>query len=450
MKLTTKNLLAATFASTLSVALCVALCVASGDCGLSNNVANAADASSVDWDDAPEAGTLKTVTVDGIDYNFRYCPAGSFKTGSPEDEEGRGELEDRRDVTFSKGFWTLETEVTVEMFRSFVKATGHKTGTYEFGDDGEYTWENLPLTGAAPTDAAPVTLVSHRDAVAFCKWLSKEAGTKISLPTETEWEYACRAGTKGAYNYVGSVTTTDVETQRELKRKKIKDFNYGSSVPFGPGEKEEEFSRRTYTQGRYRVTEITRKVKKPRLDNLLDDEVAYWAEVKKFRSNTWHIYEMHGNVREWCSGTYTLLELVGEPRGDADDEVNEKQSRVAPVRGGSWASHVDDCRSASRDFLGPDSRDPFTGFRCVAGGEGSDAVEASSSPESEEPSVSDEIALGEDNATSPQEPETDVDAAPQSSVSDENSDVAWDAAPNAGTLKTLNVDGIAYKFRYCP
>ncbi|MBQ2790931.1 MAG: SUMF1/EgtB/PvdO family nonheme iron enzyme, partial [Thermoguttaceae bacterium] len=211
----------------------------------SANAESVAATSELDWDAAPEPGTLKTVTVDGIAYNFRYCPTGSFTMGSPASEEGRGELEDQHTVRISTGFWTLETEVTVAMYRSFVKATGHKTESAELLEGKTSSWDD-PGLPVELKDDMPVTMVSWNDAVAFCKWLSEETGATIRLPKEAEWEYACRAGTKGGYNYVGSVTTTDVETSRE----QVWRFNYGRSRPFKPGEKEVEYTTRTYDRGR--------------------------------------------------------------------------------------------------------------------------------------------------------------------------------------------------------
>ena len=123
----------------------------------------ATDSALAEWTKTREAGALKSVAADGITYNFRYCPKGTFAMGSPEDEEGRGGregeaggwvLERQHDVTLTK-FRMLETEVTVGMWRSFVKATNYQTGSGRMGRgiygvteegtmflDSKYNWDN--------------------------------------------------------------------------------------------------------------------------------------------------------------------------------------------------------------------------------------------------------------------------------------------------------------------
>ncbi|MGL6225053.1 MAG: SUMF1/EgtB/PvdO family nonheme iron enzyme, partial [Thermoguttaceae bacterium] len=121
------------------------------------------------------AGERKVLTIKGVEYAFRWCPAGTFEMGSPTSEKDRGGDETQHQVTLSKGFWMLETEVTQEMWKSVM-------GSNPSGFKGK----NLP-----------VETVSWDDCQNFIKQLnnSSPSGFKFSLPTEAHWEYACRAGT---------------------------------------------------------------------------------------------------------------------------------------------------------------------------------------------------------------------------------------------------------------
>lgn len=153
---------------------------------------------------AEEAGERMVKTVDGIEYAFRWCPAGTFQMGSPDTEFGRYHNESRHSVTLPRGFWMMETEVTLGMFRSFAQKTGYSsrgetprgwTGS-RWEENDRFSWEN---PGFTQNDRQPVTCVSWDDATAFCEWLGKETGLAVQLPTEAQWEYACRAGTTGSY-----------------------------------------------------------------------------------------------------------------------------------------------------------------------------------------------------------------------------------------------------------
>ena len=136
-------------------------------------------------------------------------PAGSFLMG---DNTGLDDEKPAHKVTITKPFYLGQYEVTVEQFRKFVEATGYATdaekGTgfqgafgwnrdmMEFQMNDEYSWRN---TGFAQLDTHPVVNVSWNDAMEFCRWLSRKEGSTFRLPTEAEWEYACRAGTTTPY-----------------------------------------------------------------------------------------------------------------------------------------------------------------------------------------------------------------------------------------------------------
>ncbi len=129
-----------------------------------------------DWKfENDSTGKVKALWYDGIDYVFRWCPAGEFTMGSPEDEKGRKDGEKQHKVRIPQGFWLLETEVTQEMWKSVM---GENPSVFK-------------------GDRYPVENVSWNDCREFCRKLSGKLGREVKLPTEAQWEYACRAGTTG-------------------------------------------------------------------------------------------------------------------------------------------------------------------------------------------------------------------------------------------------------------
>lgn len=253
-----------------------------------------------------EAGERIVIKVKGVEFAFRWCPAGTFMMGSPEDEEGRFSGEIQHQVTLTKGFWMMETEVTVEMFKAFVNDTGYESkGNIPYGytdgngiQDSRYSWRN---PGFSQDDNHPVINISWNDAVEFCKWFSTKIGQNVQLPTEAQWEYACRAGSTGAY-----------------------------------------------------------------AGNL--DEMAWYNgksgthPVGAKKANAWGLYDMYGNVYEWCKdwivdGVY--------PIGSVTDPVGPSSGACRVYRGGAWNSIAEDSRSAYRDGDNPDYRDYQLGFRIV-------------------------------------------------------------------------------------
>jgi len=200
-------------------------------------------------------------------------PAGEFLMGSP---EGEGETDEhpQHEVRITRPFYLGVTEVTRGQFRLFVDGSAYKTEAEKDGKGGyglieepkkfeqnpRFTWQN---PGFEQTDEHPVVNVSWNDAQAFITWLSQKEGKTFRLPTEAEWEYACRAGTKTAY-----FSGDDAETLAA----------FGNIADATASEKHPEWTWSIAARDRY----------------------VYTAPVGRFRANAFGLYDMHGNVTEWC------------------------------------------------------------------------------------------------------------------------------------------------------
>src|SRR5262249_2819186 len=147
--------------------------------------------------------------TNSLGMSLLLLPPGKFLMGSPKGEADRLDEELQHEVEITQPFYLGMYEVTVGQFRAFVKDTNYVTEAEKDGKGGrafdgkefvqkpEFTWKNLYF---AQTDDHPVVVVSWNDAVAFCAWLSKKEGRNYRLPTEAEWEYACRGGTKTRFS----------------------------------------------------------------------------------------------------------------------------------------------------------------------------------------------------------------------------------------------------------
>ena len=268
-----------------------------------------------------KAGERKTVTVNDVEFAFRWCPAGTFMMGSPTSEKGRENDEKQHQVKLNEGFWMMETEVTLGMFRAFVSDTGYESeGNTPYGwtglkweQDSKYSWRN---PGFSQEDNHPVTCVSWNDAVEFCNWLSKKTDLNITLPTESQWEYACRAGSTTAY-FWGAALNGDKA-------------NCDGLYPCG-----------TATKGIF---------------------LEKTTPVDSYEANAWGLYGMHGNAWEWC------LDWYGDyPSGNVIDPVGPSTGSYRVFRGGAWVNHAESCRSANRNCASPENRGVGLGFRVVQG-----------------------------------------------------------------------------------
>ena len=271
----------------------------------------------------PQAGERKVLTIKGVDFAFRWCPAGTFQMGSPTYEGDRKSNETRHEVTLTKGFWLLETPVTVGMWRAFVSATGYRLGSGYEGK-GVYDWiansysKSLDWNnpGFSQTDSHPVTTIDFEGARNFCSWLGAESGESIVLPTEAQWEYACRAGTRTPFSF-GSMLNGE-------------QANCDGNYPYG-----------TSTKGPY---------------------LKRTSETGVYGENNWGLRDMHGNVWEWCAdwfGDYGS--------GPQTDPTGPSSGSSRVLRGGSWNYDAGYCRSAYRSAGDPTDRSNYCGFRLVLG-----------------------------------------------------------------------------------
>ncbi len=232
-------------------------------------------------------GLYADLVVRNITQRFRWIEPGEFWMGSPEGEEDReDDSEDLHKVRLTKGFWLADTTCTQALWKAVM---GENPSHFK-------------------SDDLPVEQVSWDDAKSFMEKLnSLVQGLQLRLPTEAEWEYACRAGTDTPFAYGKEADSKLMNFGRNLKR----------TVP-----------------------------------------------VNDLFQNSWGLFQMHGNVYEWCEDWYgkykTKGEITVDPRGP-----DTGTDRV--LRGGSWIGLVWHCRSACREWLDPAYGDERYGFRLVSG-----------------------------------------------------------------------------------
>ena len=255
--------------------------------------------------------------------------------GSPENEAYRNPDEPWHPVSITKPFYLGVYEVTQGEYQQVMK-----TNPSSFTETGK---RNAEVRGLE-TARFPVEGVTWFDALEFCNRLGKQdsfepyykledvklegdsiksakvtilGGYGYRLPTEAEWEYACRAGTQNAYHFGGSSNGVLANTK-------------GVTIPGGYGG----------------------DIKGPNL--------ARTSRVGSYGANSWGLYDMHGNAGEWCWDFYARDYYAGSPRNDPQGPETGNQ-RV--IRGGSWLVTEANCRSAARFWQTPDEAKDFVGFR---------------------------------------------------------------------------------------
>ncbi|MDE5086288.1 MAG: SUMF1/EgtB/PvdO family nonheme iron enzyme [Trichodesmium sp. St16_bin2-tuft] len=258
----------------------------------------------------------------GIKLEMVYIPEGSFLMGSPESEEDRNDSESpQHDVTVS-AFFMGKYPVTQGQWKAIASRTDLKVILYLDPDPSHFKepYQNIDRW------RRPVEDVSWYQAVEFCARLSKLTGRNYRLPSEAEWEYACRAGTTTPF-YFGETINTDLANYSGTDYEKW-------SGSYGKGPK-----------GVYR--EQT-------------------TPVGEFPANAFGLYDMHGNIWEWCADEWHD-NYNGAPI-DGSIWLNGNQDG-SPLRGGSWVNYPNTCRSAIRNYyVRRDDYDDPSGFRVVCDG----------------------------------------------------------------------------------
>jgi sulfatase modifying factor 1 len=287
--------------------------------------------------------------TNSIGMKLAVIPAGEFFMGSTPlqiHQVRRSDLSFRKDwereeqpqhhVQISRPFLLGAHEVTRGQFREFVRSTryvtdaqrdpkggmGFDAATGEFKQDPHFNWENA---GFVQSDDQPVVNVSWNDAVAFCQWLSRKEKIAYRLPSEAEWEYACRAGTTTLYSF-----GDDPE-------------GLAAVANVADASAREKFSSWSGIAGR--------------------DGHVFTAPVGSFQPNAFGLFDMHGNVWEWCRDWFGESYYAKSPE---KDPVGPPTGTVRVFRGGSWYDAASLCRSAFRYWDVPTYRDYFLGFRVAA------------------------------------------------------------------------------------
>jgi formylglycine-generating enzyme required for sulfatase activity len=302
----------------------------------------------------------KELTVDlggNAKLKMLLIPAGEFKMGSGESAKDTAAFFNKTSdskypltvdsfknehpqhrVRITRPFYLGTYHVTRGQFRQFVADTGYKTDAEKgekpgaFGWDADtkeyvfnpnFSWRNV---GFDQTDEHPVVCVSWNDAVAFCEWLTRKESKTYRLPTEAEWEYACRAGTTTRY-YSGD----DPETLAKVGN----------------------------------VADAAVKVQFPKWKYTMkaSDGYVFTAPVGSFKPNAFGLYDMHGNAWQWCSDWQNEDYYAASPVDDPPGATAPDSGYGRVLRGGAWNDGPFHSRSAVRFWGGPRCCDSNIGFR---------------------------------------------------------------------------------------
>ena len=232
----------------------------------------------------------------GVKLEMIAIPGGTFLMGSPENEAERQDYESPKHQVTVPSFFMGKYPLTQAQYQAIL------------GSNPSYFKGNN----------RPVETVSWDDAVLFCQKLSQRKGKSYRLPSEAEWEYACRAGTKTPFSFGDNITPDLV--------------NYNGNYPY-----------KSAPKGKYR--EQT-------------------TDVETFTPNSFGLYDMHGNVWEWCEDDWHENYINAPTDGSAWN--SQSDSRYKLLRGGSWYYLARDCRAANRIRNSRDFRFNFYGFRVVS------------------------------------------------------------------------------------
>ena len=275
--------------------------------------------------------------IDGLELTMLKIPAGSFLMGSPEGEHGRIDAEGPQHRVEIGEFLMGQTPITQAQWRvvagwqppdgeSWGRELKPNPSYFQVGDEQKGGNARL-LAGELNTDQRPVEQVGWEDAIEFCNRLSQLTGQNYGLPSEAQWEYACRAGSATPFHFGETISP-------ELA-------NYDGTSTYGDGPK-----------GKYRKQT---------------------TPVGMFPANAWGLKDMHGNVWEWCLDqwhpSYEGAPMDGSAWVDADikrADVNKDDRFISRLlRGGSWLNSPRNCRSAYRFHRQPGEVHSYVGLRVV-------------------------------------------------------------------------------------
>ena len=285
---------------------------------------------------------------DNVTMKLVQIPAGKFLMGSPANEQGRNADEGvasadakggrtQVEVTISKPFYMGVYEVTVDQYKQFSPKNDKRGNimTWGMGSPEGHQRGGIPTFNwssekkgvkSEQNGSHPALATLPEDAQKFCEWLSEKSGKKVRLPTEAQWEYACRAGSTGRFSF---------------------------------GDRDEELCK----YGNY--CDQSSLSAYPWQDKAHRDGFDKTSPVGSFRPNAWGLYDMHGNAWELCRGWYT-------PNYSATDTVDPKgpaTGKYYVLRGGAFESTPALCRSAARErrdsWNDPHNRSDIDGFRVI-------------------------------------------------------------------------------------
>ncbi len=227
-------------------------------------------------------------------------PGGNFLMGARPGEEDSSNNERPQHRVTVQSFFLGKFPVTQAQWKAVSEAAPNAHANFpKINRDLNFN------SSIFPGDNRPVEKVSWYDALEFCARLSKKTGRQYRLPSEAEWEYACRAGTINPFHF-GETITSDLA-------------NYNGNYTYA-----------CESKGEYR---------------------AQTTDVGSFPPNGFGLYDLHGNVWEWCADTWHYHYQGAPSNGSAWISSGDESANYSPLRGGSWVSHPDLCRSAFRTFF---------------------------------------------------------------------------------------------------
>jgi formylglycine-generating enzyme required for sulfatase activity len=236
----------------------------------------------------------------GLSLELALVPAGEFVMGDP---DGCPDEQPLTRVRFDKPFWMGKVEVTNEQYALFDPAHDSRYISQTNKDQSTRGW---PVNGPKQ----PVVRISWQQAMAFCRWLSEKTGQRFTLPTEAQWEYACRAGSATSLSY-GDLDT-DFSPFANLADASLRQYARANSPDWAPK------------------------------DARFNDGGFVTRDVGSYRPNAWELHDMHGNAAEWTDTSYASY-----PSYPTHGQGGNATSRRV-VRGGSWFDRPARCRSAFR------------------------------------------------------------------------------------------------------